>query len=168
MEEKGIISRITESVSSAGGAIKNAVGVAREMQSMVTDYQVKEKTTELLDKLLDVQQQQFGLSDLLNSSKEKIIQLEDEKKQYENWESESEYYELFQPMPGTIVYRIKPSDEPNHIAIYLCASCYQKRKKSIIQFSATPTVAGRAVVMKCHDCNALYQFPIHVLKGENQ
>ena len=93
-EEKGILSRITESLSGVGGAIKSAVGAAREIQNLTVDYAVKEKTHILLDKLMDVQMQQMSLQELLIAAKEKIVELENEKVKQENWAAEAASYEL--------------------------------------------------------------------------
>ena len=52
-EEKGLVRRITEAATSAGGALKGAVDLAKEVNALQVDYNVKSKTIDLLDKLID-------------------------------------------------------------------------------------------------------------------
>ncbi len=159
-EQIGIIARITESVTSVGGAIKSAVGAAKEIQEMKIDYEVKEKTHELLSKLMDVQQQQMSLQELLMSAKDRIIELENEKKYNENWEAEAAKYELYQAMSGTLVYRLKSSEQIDQVPVYLCPACYELKKKSILQTTgagAKPRI-GVVVDMGCSQCKASYMF----------
>lgn len=127
-EEKGILSRITESLSGVGGAIKSAVGAAREIQNLTVDYAVKEKTHILLDKLMDVQMQQMSLQELLIAAKEKIVELENEKVKQENWAAEAASYELYQPMRGTLVYRSKLSADADQSPVYICPNCYEQKR----------------------------------------
>ncbi|CNI22093.1 hypothetical protein CBW53_04980 [Yersinia frederiksenii] len=165
-DSKGIIARISESITGVGGAIKGAVGAAREIQALSVDYAVKEKTHSLLDKLMDVQMQQMTQQELLIAAKERIIELEDEKKEKDNWESEAVKYELIQPTAGSLIYRIKFSEQGDQPTIYLCTSCYGKRKKSVLQFSKMIDTYSGIANMKCHECDALYQIPGSTLKED--
>lgn len=159
-DSKGIIARITESISGVGGAMKGAVGTVREIQNLTVDYAVKEKTISLIDKLMDVQILQMSQHELLIAAKERIVELENEKKAQENWESEAVKYELIQPTAGTVVYRIKPSEYSDQPTIYLCTSCYGKNIKSILQFFKTAIGSDGSIAnMKCHECDASYQIP---------
>lgn len=165
-DSKGIIARISESITGVGGAIKGAVGAAREIQAISVDYAVKEKTHSLLDKLMDVQMQQMTQQELLIAAKERIIELEDEKKDKENWESEAAKYELIQPTAGSLIYRIKASEQGSQPTIYLCTSCYGKRKKSVLQFFKLTSMSSSTANLKCHECDASYQIPAVTLKDD--
>ncbi|WP_447868003.1 hypothetical protein [Rahnella bonaserana] len=165
-DSKGIVARITESISGVGGAIKGAVGAAREIQNLAVDYAVKEKTHGLLDKLMDVQMHQMSQQELLIAAKERIIELENEKKDKENWESEAAKYELIQPTAGSVIYRIKASESVDQPTIYLCTSCYGKKIKSVLQFSKMAAIGSGIAFMKCHECDALYQIPTETLRKD--
>lgn len=165
-DSKGIISKITDSISGVGGAIKSAVGAAREIQNLTVDYAVKEKTHNLLDKLMDVQMQQMSLQELLIAAKERIVELENEKEKQEKWESEAAKYELIQPTAGSLIYRLKKTESINQPTIYLCTSCYEKGKKSILQFSKMAGAYSGIADLNCHECNARYQIPAETLRAE--
>ncbi|EGK3941502.1 TPA: hypothetical protein N7B85_001128 [Escherichia coli] len=166
-EEKGILSRITESLSGVGGAIKSAVGAAREIQNLTVDYAVKEKTHILLDKLMDVQMQQMSLQELLIAAKEKIVELENEKVKQENWAAEAASYELYQPMRGTLVYRSKLSADTDQSPVYICPNCYEQKRKSILQAEGLVIKPGlgRAVNMVCSHCRVSYLFNRNALEA---
>lgn len=84
-------------------------------------YYVKEKTFEVVTKLMEIQS-------LLISSKARIIELEYEKKQKDKWELESTKYELFKTEAGSLLYRIKSSEQCYQSEIYLYPHCYEERK----------------------------------------
>ncbi|MEL5655627.1 hypothetical protein PTT65_04230 [Serratia ureilytica] len=159
-ENKGIVSRITDAVSGAGGAIKATVDAVKDIQSLHVDYSVKEKTFDLLTKLMDIQS-------LLISAKERIIELENEKKTKEDWELESSKYELISPTAGSFIYRIKESEKGDNPIIYICPACHDERKKSILQFQKLVAPMSSVAYLGCSSCKATYQIPVSTLKGHN-
>lgn len=154
--EKGIVGKITDAISGAGGALKGAVSAAREIQKMQVDYSVKEKTYDLLDKLMDAQQQQMGLQELLMAAKSRIIELEDEINQQADWENEKSNYEPFHPTAATFVYRLKTNGNPDEKPHYLCTNCYDSGVKSVLQYK-TSSIANSTFI--CHKCSGEYKFP---------
>lgn len=160
-DSKGIVGRITDAVSGAGGMIKSTVEAVKDIQSLHVDYSVKEKTFDLLTKLMDIQS-------LLISAKERIIELEDEKKQKEDWELESSKYELISPTPGSFIYRIKEAEKGDKPTIYLCPTCYNNKKKSMLHFQKLVAPMSGIAVILCHECKATYQIPVSTLKGEQR
>jgi len=82
---------------------------------------------ELQEKILAAQAQQTALV-------ERISNLEKQVAQFEAWDAEKQRYKLTDYGGGTFAYELKPEaaeGEPPH---RLCAACYQRRHKSILQF----------------------------------
>ncbi len=65
-EERGILRRISDVASTASGSLKGAVDLAKEVNALQVDYNVKTKTIDLLDMLVDARTSQFELTELLD------------------------------------------------------------------------------------------------------
>ncbi|MDE9463537.1 hypothetical protein [Xenorhabdus bovienii] len=160
-EEKGIIGKLTDAVTGAGGVLKSTVDTVKGIQSLHVDYSVKEKTFELLSKLMEIQS-------ILISAKERIIELEDEKKQKENWELEVSKYELISPAAGSFIYRVKDFEQGDQPKIYLCPTCYGEKKKSMLQFHKMTSMYSKMANLICHTCKCIYQIPADTLTNDFQ
>jgi hypothetical protein len=109
---------------------------------------------ELQEKILTAREQQFA-------ALERIAELEKEMARFETWEAEQQRYEL-KPVPGyhkPLAYALKEEAERSEPSHWLCATCFQNRKASVLQ----PEVRspGRCQVLVCHECGA-----DHYLNGD--
>lgn len=127
------------------GAFKAMLDMAKGLKDM-NDASVRNGAViELQEKILAAQEQQSALIEHIRS-------LEKEVARFETWNAEKERYELADFGGGTFAYLLKPemsSGEPEH---RLCAACYQKGYKSILQFRH-PT-ATRQEKYSCPGCKA--------------
>ncbi|MBS0895528.1 hypothetical protein JK211_16130 [Tatumella sp. JGM130] len=160
-EEKGILRRISDVAATASGSLKGAVDLAKEVNALQVDYNVKTKTIDLLDMLVDARTSQFELTELLDEAKNKIIELENLLKTKHEWDSQKLDYELYHPIPSTVVYRLKPSDGSEYQPHYLCVKCYEFKVKSILQYK---TSNAAFTTMCCHNCQSEYKFPLEYQK----
>lgn len=85
---------------------------------------------------------------------------EAEVKRLKDWEGDKRRYKLVSPYRGFMVYalhRVMSDGEPPH---YLCASCFQKGLRSILQgmetgFRRKASATGNSLsVYACPDCKA--------------
>lgn len=156
-EEKGIIGKITGAVSGAGDYLKSAFGLVKEIQEMHVDYSVKEKTDELLSKLLDARGQQMNLQDLLISAKNRIIELDDLIKQKEDWAVEAAKYKLVKTEAGSFVYTAIEFADSDKNSPYFCPHCYSKKEISLLHPSPSEIAKGGYYLYQCHNCSSNFK-----------
>lgn len=97
---------------------------------------------ELQEKILAAQAQQTALV-------ERISELEAEVARFEAWETEKERYQLTNHGGDTFTYALKAgmeAGEPHH---RICATCYQQRRKSILQSQGFFSGREKVACMPC-------------------
>lgn len=107
-------------------AIKTAFDMAKGLKDIHDAALRNTAVIELQEKILTAQQAQASLI-------ERISDLEKEVAAFETWSAEKQRYELKDVGLGTLAYVVKETmrgTEPPH---QICASCYQRNKKSILQ-----------------------------------
>lgn len=109
----------------------------------------------LQDHILKAQQALFTAQQAQTESSQKIGELEQEIMRLKNWEAEKQRYELKPLRDGDYAptaYAVKESMTNGEPAHWICANCYQKGVKSILQ--AETRFPGRALVFVCHECDS--------------
>ncbi len=116
-------------------ALKTLKDIIKSFSSLSSDVAIKEKTSELLGIIVDLQgdillmQSEYG--ELLKSKND----LEKELIELKDWEKTKSQYKLKKIASGTFVYSYEDSHDSKDPPHWLCANCYHNGKKSILQFS---------------------------------
>jgi hypothetical protein len=95
-------------ISSAATGFKAAMGIAKGIQSLTTSTEVRQKTSELLDAVLDGRTKLLEASETQAALLERIKQLEDQIAHFENWDCEKQRYQLKAFDTGAFAYTHKP------------------------------------------------------------
>jgi hypothetical protein len=106
---------------------------------------------ELQEKILAAQAAQ---TDLIHQVRE----LEEKVAKFEAWGREKRRYELTDFGSETFAYILKPDKaegEPTH---RLCANCYQRDNKSILQFRHVTN--SKQDSYKCNSCETIFEFGV--------
>jgi len=122
-----------DSIAGAFSALKGAAEITQGLLAFKTDAAVSTKAVELNRIIADVQQQLFSAQMDYAAAVSRIRDLETQVVQLENWAQEKERYQLHELVPGTLVYRVKPSMQGTEPMHDLCPRCYQEGIKSILQ-----------------------------------
>jgi len=83
---------------------------------------------------------------------ERVSQLEKEVASFETWNTEKNRYELKALRPSVFAYMLKIGERGSEPPHWLCANCYENRKKSFFQWTARTAQAYR--VYECPACKA--------------
>lgn len=108
-----------------------------------TDPDVKLALSELTMQIANAQVANSNL-------KVQLVALQDELAVARDFQSDLGRYDLWETPAGAIVYRLREAEANNQPLHYLCPSCIENKRKSILQ--------GHAEWRECSTCKAEYRF----------
>lgn len=120
-------------ISAAIGSLRTAAEIAKGMIGLRDTAIIQGKVIELQSAILAAQSSALAAQseqfDLIN----KIRDFEKDIARMKAWDSEKEKYTLKQVQPRSLAYAIKPEAQGSEPAHYICANCYEKGEKRILQ-----------------------------------
>lgn len=140
-------------IVSAWSAFKEIKSIGKRIfQLKVTDEVRKEvqfmidKTSELYDKIIDLEDVRQSNRDLISELKEKV-------KKMENFENEIKNYKPCVLETGSFVYEFQTSQDNDKPPHYICATCVRNSKI----FELHPVNHANTKLI-CHSCKSEYVF----------
>lgn len=113
--------------------LKSATDIAKSILEIKSLTEVQGKVIELQSAILSAQSSALAAQGEQSSMVQRIRDLEEEIRLAKAWETQKKRYQLVSPNAGAMVYALQKSmsdGEPPH---YICTSCYQAGKRSILQ-----------------------------------
>jgi hypothetical protein len=129
-------------------SLKTAFDMAKGLKNIDDAVRRNVAVIELQEKILSAQQAQSALA-------EQVGELEKEVARLKAWDADKQRYELREVSADVFAYVVKPSVESGEPFHMLCANCYQRGEKSILQ--ATQELHMRRRVHNCPHCSAKYE-----------
>jgi len=144
-------------------SLKAAKDIAEAMVSLRDAAAFQEKRLEFQSKILDAQDAAFRANDERAALVEEVRALKAKITEMEAWEAEKERYEL-KPFGqrGTFAYALKPQAQAGEPPHWICPTCYEQRKKSILQFHGHYTVYN---AHECPQCKAMIKQWLSLMPG---
>ena len=127
------------SIGSAVSSLKVAADIARGLINLHTLTEVQSKAIELNGKILDAQHQIFQANTAQTALVERVRELESQITRMKDWDAQKQRYKLAAPFSGCMVYALQKSASEGEPPHYLCASCFQKGDRAILQGKETKT-----------------------------
>ena len=130
-------------------AFKTLTDTVRSVRALRTQAEVDSVREDLLAKLVAAHQIALELQAHALDARKTCEQLEKEVRRLKDFRASRERYELIDLGGGAFAYTLKEeyqSEEPEH---HVCALCFEKAERSILQFERN---LGRSRVLVCHGC----------------
>jgi hypothetical protein len=135
---------VAAEIMSGFGGLKAAFELAKGLKDIDDAVRRNAAVMELQEKILSAQEAQAALV-------KRNDELEKQLASFQQWDTEKEKYELKEIYPQTFAYVIKENARGTEPLHWICAGCYQTRKKSILQKSD-------AVHLTCPECETQIQY----------
>ena len=126
-------------IASAIATVKSMSDITSLLIKTKVDNATTEKAIELQSNILSLQTTLLTIQaqnqDLLRSKHE----LEQRLIEMENWNAQAEHYKLHEITSGVFVMASQSDESDSTPPHWLCANCYQKKQKSILQYNGNPS-----------------------------
>jgi hypothetical protein len=141
-------------IAAAVSALNAAKDIAQAMISLRDAAAFQAKLIEFQSKLIDANSAAFAAQDERSALLERIRDLEKEMAAIKAWETEKQRYQLQEVFPGATAYVLKDNAKDAEPIHWLCATCYQNGKKSILQRNGPADKTWEVIYWECHACDA--------------
>ena len=132
---------------------KAAYNIAKGISALKSEVDRNESISKILEVLLSVQTNALSVNAIAQKLQEEKRQLEQKIMEFEKWSETESQYELKEIATGVFVYSYKTTVKTSEPIHWLCAKCYNKRKKSILQ---RRNHLPDGIHYLCNNCNANY------------
>lgn len=139
------------SIGAALGSLKAAGEIAKSLIDLHDATKINSKVIELQSVILSAQSGALDAQAAQRTLLDRIGELEEEMARMEAWDAEKQKYELAERVPGESIfaYRLKEDTKGTEPPHWICATCYERGTKSILQ--KQPAV-GRRTGHHCPAC----------------
>lgn len=145
-------------IAGATASLKVAFDIGKGLVEMRRDWDIQDKINEMnralseaYDQVLSAKREQAAMLDENESLKTEIARLK-------AWDSERQRYEL-KPRsphnPGALAYRLKEDCGDSEQQHWLCPTCFDDGRKSILQERQGPR---RTIIASCPRCKTSLEF----------
>lgn len=138
-------------IAGAMSSLKAMKDIAEAMIGLRDAKAFQSKRVELYSLIISTQSAVFAVNEERAALVEEVSEFKKKVADLEAWETEKQRYELKRVSSfGSFAYSVKEAvagSEPPH---YICAACYERGKKSILQ--GTPALEVRRRMFLCPEC----------------
>jgi hypothetical protein len=138
-------------ITAATQSVKILYDLLKSARELKNFNEVVAALSEVNAKLMDAQAAALLAQEKQSSLANRIGDLEKEIMDLKNWEREAQRYELFEIAPRLFTYKLKPGVQPPEPIHMLCANCYAKRQKAILQLYNENDFG---TFYSCHNCKS--------------
>ena len=142
-------------ISAGLGSLKTAKDIVQGINAAASQAAINEIRLNLQGHLLEAQQALFSAQEAHTALTQRISALEEEIVRLKDWSAERERYHLVDVYRGSLTYMPKPGVEGGQPAHWLCANCFDQRRKSYLQFKGQDeTPRGGRGMESTYGCDA--------------
>jgi hypothetical protein len=117
---------------------------------------IQAKVLEFQNTLLDAQTKIFSVNEARATLVERVREIEEQMTKLEAWEAEKQRYELKEISKRSFAYVLKTDAQGSEPPHQICANCYQRGKKSILQQKPEFSVYGPSTYLVCPECKTVF------------
>jgi hypothetical protein len=130
-------------------SFKAMLDIAKALKDIDDAVRRNAAVIELQEKIISAEEAHSTLTN-------RIGELEKEVAGLKAWDAQREQHELVHIGNGCVAFMRKPQTDAPEQPAWLCATCYENRKKSYLQFQTT---FNRSSIYHCPSCNSKLAVP---------
>lgn len=144
-------------IGGAANSLNVALNIAKAMLGIRDQALITEKALELGREIMTAQQSVMEAQAAQFALIERVRDLEKKLMEAETWKDEKGRYELKAVSAGGFAYVVKATDAGSEPPHWICATCYQAGRKSILQVRPIQPLLRHNRVWACASCTTTFE-----------